>query len=200
VECIDDNDCPGGCDVVAQVCIECNSDAHCAAPTPACNTSSHICVECLLDAHCSGDRPLCDTASSRCYGCTPPDTLCGRSCVNLSRDDQHCGACDVAVPRGGGCYDGVPGCGDLTRCDNVCADLLTDNANCGACGQRVAWHEVCREGSPTCSPDYSTRCDDECVDLRTDRNNCGRCGNECPHDPSGTYVYDCERGSCERTP
>lgn len=53
---------------------------------------------------------------------TCEQTPCNGACVDLSSDNENCGACGNACAAG------------LTCCDGVCRALQSDNSNCGACG------------------------------------------------------------------
>ncbi|MFW5966254.1 MAG: hypothetical protein ACOCV2_01995 [Persicimonas sp.] len=71
------------------------------------------------------------------------DTECGGECVDVTENEDHCGACDRSCPTAGlpeeaGCYDGTCECGDdeRTYCEgtNSCTLLDRDRNNCGECG------------------------------------------------------------------
>jgi hypothetical protein len=99
---------------VTRTCVEClPSDDTCAAHqyctsantcAPGCKSDSacesqrclpsHDCFECLTDAEC-GDGRVCGTGvcSAPCIGTCDAGTCCSGRCVDLARDDAHCGAC-----------------------------------------------------------------------------------------------------------
>ncbi len=123
---------------------------------------------------------------------TCPDSPypCG---VELTSDDENCGACGNACPVidglrvrttcvGGvcrfGCSNNYADCNGLT--DDGCeALLLWDKDNCGGCGIKCS--DVCTEGKCGC-PNGQTFCS-YCTNLKTDWENCGQCGNVCPPEP-----------------
>jgi len=80
---------------------------------------------------------------------SPCDALPGRQkecagkCVEILKDNQHCGACQNACPKGKRCEQGR--CelyceGELKLCGRVCKRINWDNLNCGKCGH------VCQQG------------------------------------------------------
>ena len=101
----------------------------------------------------------CDSGLANCDG----------YCVDLSTNDNHCGACGNFCGYGGNCEGGrcaVAACptGQVV-CDVYCEDLRSSVANCGACGNRCAEGLVCCYGA--------------CVDIASDPRNCGGCGSAC---------------------
>jgi len=104
-----------------------------------------------------GDPRSCGRCGTRCPGgsfcvagackssCPPPRVVCGALCVDLSSNNAHCGACDLACELANSTAACVAGfCAvDLCRdgwgdCDaapeNGCETSLRGGANCGACG------------------------------------------------------------------
>lgn len=70
-------------------------------------------------------------------GCTPPEVLCGGSCVDPASDNANCGRCGLACPAGQVCAGGTCNavCGPpLLLCDGACIDPRNDPVNCGGCG------------------------------------------------------------------
>lgn len=88
----------------------------------------------------------CPEGTRTCEG--PSGTT---SCVDLSRNPEHCGACFNAVGPAEICEGGAPTCAGAT-CENPitgvqeCADLSESVDHCGACGVVLTEHEVCRDG------------------------------------------------------
>jgi hypothetical protein len=126
--------------------------------------------------------------------CPPGTVPCGRSCVDLSRNRWHCGACDHACEPDEVCQDGecVLECTEpYVDCDGVCVDLTSDPENCGMCGVECAEGEACYRGVCGACPPGLTNCDGVCVDLQTNGDNCGACGHECP--PERPV---CDHGEC----
>ncbi|WP_437680082.1 MXAN_6577-like cysteine-rich protein [Sorangium sp. So ce131] len=108
--------------------------------------------------------------------CDPPYTSCDGVCVDLSSDDDSCGACDERCPAGEVCVDG--------RCE----EETTDAAGGGGSGGDGGGDDGGEAdggggegGAPLDCDDgpYVRRCGDACVDVSTDPDNCGRCGVQC---------------------
>lgn len=164
------------------------------------------------------------TQVGRC-GCKPGLLLCGEKCVDLTDDDESCGACDHKcdpADGGAGSDGGAPPtnayygcqnseCGHLRcrvpffSCDgdlsNGCETSLLSNEHCGACNNACAPGQTCRansQGKPECmcSPGL-TLCGKECVDLTTHPKNCGACGIRCSLVGSAmNQVGTCAYGYC----
>lgn|GEM_PF-2314236 len=110
--------------------------------------------------------------------CTADRVPCHGSCVDLTTDPEHCGACLAAVPAGSTCQAGEGDCegADPATCGGACVDLAVSLEHCGGCNQPVPSGTSCVDGVPACpSPDF-TLCDDGCHNLESDRDNCGACG------------------------
>jgi hypothetical protein len=89
-----------------------------------------------------GDEELCE--------CRHGLTACAGYCVDLERDDYHCGECFArcAADRscgGGECLastcEGFP-----DACEGTCTDFDTDVLNCGGCDRPCFEDELCIEG------------------------------------------------------
>lgn len=126
--------------------------------------------------------------------CTGGETLCDATCVDTTRDTDHCGACGNVCGTAEACLDGACTlvCPDgQAVCEEGCADTSTDEANCGACGTTCAVGETCVDGA--CSlvcPGDQTDCGGACASTDSDPANCGACGNACA---AGEV---CDMGSC----
>jgi hypothetical protein len=121
-------------------------------------------------------------------------TRCGTACVNLTRDVNHCGACDAVCPTGANvadlvCRQGlcrITGCAaGWADCDGQaetgCEKALGTETDCGACGDACADPETCGggelDGVCGCTDD-GTACLGRVCGPAT--NNCGApvtCGN-----------------------
>jgi hypothetical protein len=118
-QCLTDADCSGAtprCELVGHTCVECLpgggacpagqycTDAlHCeqgCERATDCNSQrclpTHECFECLTDSECTAGR-VCGTGvcGAPCTGSTCADggVCCSGRCVELARDDDHCGSC-----------------------------------------------------------------------------------------------------------
>ena len=101
-----------------------------------CRSAGQACTrnkQCCSDA-CDTRRSAPSNQRNKCY-CPNGRTDCGNACVDLTSDENHCGACGIAC--GGG----------ETCCNGTCRDLDADRDNCGTCGKRCtnAAH-ICDEG------------------------------------------------------
>ncbi len=85
----DEDDCPGDrvCDVVRELCVQCQSDSDCSG-AERCRLAQQVCVECVADSDCAGAKSHCDAYFGRCVAC-------------LSRAD--CGADNVVCTSSGDC-------------------------------------------------------------------------------------------------
>lgn len=139
-------------------------------------------------------------------------TLCGGSCVDLTRTTEHCGACDrrcadIANGRpecNGGACDVV--CDEsYTRCGDGCYHLSDDPQHCGSCTSSCPSPQngatACAAGTcrATCNAGFMD-CGGACVGLETDVQNCGACGKACEEDQqcaAGICVRGCPDGTLE---
>jgi len=141
--------------------------------------------------------------------------------VDLSSDDDNCGACGVSCPTDSNVlarFNGAMRCvtgecrlvckSDYADCngliDDGCEVQVTgtqanDKYNCGACGN--VCDDMCIRGSCGC-PSGQTFCPDGCTDIRVDNRNCGECGNVCPPSteppfpPAWGMTRSCRSGRC----
>jgi hypothetical protein len=109
--------------------------------------------------------------------CPAGATACGESCVDLTVDPDHCGACASRCTDGHACVAGACVCpSGTTDCGGRCVDLSSASSDCGACGHACGEGGVCAGGACTC-PD-GLLCGGACIS-NSDQN-CGACGNACP--------------------
>jgi hypothetical protein len=125
-----------------------------------------------LTYHDEDGRVKAEAGVRICAGARP--YLCGRECVDLTSDPDHCGDCGHAVA--GECVAGRIDCpAGMTGCDDDCVDLDSDDENCGACGSTVPPGRTCIDGAARCEAPM-VECSGQCVELGTDPENCGACG------------------------
>ncbi|OJY16438.1 MAG: hypothetical protein BGO98_30620 [Myxococcales bacterium 68-20] len=144
--------------------------------------------------------------------------------VDLTSDDDNCGACGVRCPHDDAFIERFAGAMRCTAgaCRLVCAPShadcngiaddgcevqiagpgATDINNCGACGN--VCDDLCSEGACGC-PGGGTFCPDgSCHDLNREDENCGACGNVCPPStdpplpPEWNMVRACRAGACNQ--
>ena len=145
---------------------------------------------CQSSGDCA-DGLVCDPLLWMCVSpCTPGKKWCDGTCVDVSRDNAHCGACGQACAAGTNC-NGAGICelscpiGQIL-CGAQCVDPLTDNRYCGADGQCSEFVEctagtVCNGAgmcAATCQLGFA-ECDDACADTSLDPEHCGACGVVC---------------------
>lgn len=144
--------------------------------------------------------------------------------IDLSSDDDNCGACGVRCPHdeafvqrfGGGmrctggtcklvCQPSHADCNGIADdgCEvQIAGSGATDLKNCGGCGQ--VCDTICTEGACGC-PGGGTFCPDKaCHDTNRENDNCGACGNVCPPDteppfpPEWNMQRTCVGGACNQ--
>ncbi|MBR4984332.1 MAG: hypothetical protein IKY83_01150 [Proteobacteria bacterium] len=129
--------------------------------------------------------------------CPENQTLCGTTCRDLTKENEHCGECDNACTDGRQCVDSKCDfiCDDRNpdKCDNGCFNFKTDIENCGSCGNKCSDTQICLDSVCTISCDVGlTPCGETCVNLQTDDKNCGACNNDCTADQK-----TCQNGECK---
>ncbi|HKP55864.1 MAG TPA: hypothetical protein VJV78_04060 [Polyangiales bacterium] len=161
-----------------------------------------------------------DDTSDVNTGTAPPvcdqGMTCGKSCVDIKQNTEHCGGCDHRCP---GTDHGEPICSQgacavacddgYTRCGDRCYKLSSDANHCGSCMFSCPSESnsavACVDGKcqTTCDPGFEL-CDGECVHLETNAHHCGACGKTCESEQQcagGACVKGCPAGTqeCERS-
>jgi hypothetical protein len=157
--------------------------------------------ECRRDSQCCskncvrwGDHKVC--------GCPEGKTRCGVRCVNLDRNERHCGECFNRCEEGeecvagecqgeGGCPPGTTECG--TQCcqtGETCLQGLACCPNAQVCGTGTSAiccpsAATCVDGFCECDDPGSLACGDQCVACEGGTVNSETCLCECP---SGTTL------------
>jgi hypothetical protein len=141
--------------------------------------------------------------TSRCADSLCPIQYAQLTCVDVSTDREHCGACGNACDQGQECEKGscqlVCAEGEV-NCDGECTLLGESKFNCGSCGKVCKPHESCQDGEcvstlpcegPACQcQGHESFCFGACVDLEQNESHCGACRSPCL--PTQT----CEEGEC----
>jgi hypothetical protein len=170
------------------------------------NTDCGACVNACAEGE--------DCVGGACVAsCEAGLTSCNGSCVDVTADPHHCGACGVfgggGICGAGTCApDDAAGAAGLAYCPfrsdgqpAGCYDLSTDYWHCGSCDMScptAGFQGVCSGGEcvdASCAEGL-TYCTAQrnglqpgCYDLSSDRDHCGACENACE---SGA----CEAGVC----
>ena len=86
---------------------------------------------------CDRNADCCDHATCKQEECACKNSFkaCDGRCVDLAKDEQHCGRCDKTCA------------GFETCCGGGCVDVKADADNCGACGSECEASELCDDGS-----------------------------------------------------
>jgi ankyrin repeat protein len=84
--------------------------------------------------------------------CGQYTTKCGRQCVQLVNDAQHCKSCNNACKPGAQCVTSTCRCPSSTiDCPDKCADVNSDAQNCAACGKACLPGQTCSARQCQCS-------------------------------------------------
>ncbi len=184
-----DNDCDGKID---EGCpgTPCQKNSDCS--TYRCDQKKGICIQSdLCDPQCQGGK-ICK--EGRCL-CPKTMTECSGICVDLQKNNQHCGQCGHRCLAAENCVQGrcefVCPKGQ-TFCNNQCFDLKTSFFNCGRCGHVCESNEFCQNGQcvqacpaktricgRSCCPENLNCCQGRCIDTRVNSQHCGGCGIQC---------------------
>ncbi|HAA57649.1 MAG TPA: hypothetical protein DCE42_22975 [Myxococcales bacterium] len=187
-----DDDCNGTVDDPTSVCKsgEVCKQGVCVVP---CQQDS----DCATDARCQGQ--ICTKIT-----CGGTLVACGHTCVDTSKDINHCGTCGKACKSNELCDSSVcrfvcqvdadcatnEACqnarctslscsGVLQNCNHQCVDTSMNASHCGGCGITCSWQQSCGNSLCSCSANYPTLCNGQCVDTTSNRLHCGACNNAC---------------------
>lgn len=180
----------------------------------------------LLGDNADSGSPEASVGACPSNECPPGRVTCPNTrfpCgVDLSSDDENCGACGVRCPTDQAFYDrngGVMHCvagvcrlscaGDRADCNGLPDDGCevpigrgsSDMNNCGSCG--VKCQHACIGGACDC-PGGELCSDGECHDINVEDGNCGGCGLVCPpsNDPPFPAEWhmsrSCRNGLCNQ--
>jgi hypothetical protein len=193
-------DCDGRSDDGCEV--DLNTTANCGACGKACPAGN----VCQPDP--TGGGFSCSST------CTPPNLLCGASCVDITSDPAHCGGCSVACASDS---HGEPTCGGTppkcgVKCDDgfhACSGVCKATSDPTACGDGCVTCPSGAHSAPVCDPSVG-KCGLTCesgfadcdgvptngceVDLNSDPSNCSKCGEVCSAPTGGSPT--CTLGGC----
>ena len=144
----------------------CGSCGNACAPMERCERGACTFIGCnpelvSCDGFCrSLSRPeTCGACASPCPSgqvcsleqcadaCSAGLHACDRSCVDLARDPNNCGACGARCDQNcvaGHCTSACPA--GWQSCVAGCRDVANDRLHCGICGNACAPGEACAEG------------------------------------------------------
>jgi hypothetical protein len=171
---------------------------------------------CPAGQFCVGGK--CGCPSDRATACPWGLPVNGQQptiCVNISRNENHCGGCWQRCGWNEKCIDGkctascprdwpercpVPGVAGAT----VCANTLKDEVHCGACFKVCRRDQKCKDGQCVCR-DGETKCSfgpnnaEICVNTKSSNVACGGCPNAIAPAPRGKVCpsnQKCSKGQC----
>jgi MYXO-CTERM domain-containing protein len=175
------------CELVANECVECLTNAQCHGPNGVCNTQLHKCtLGCTTDANCTTAAPACKTPENFCVECTATNT---KACFGTKTP-----VCDVPNNKCVGCVTGA----DCPAATPVCdAKTKTCIANCTDNSQCPVKAPICDPVSHNCVPcvdNTNCKAPDICNTMTH------TCGNECSKSsecPGSTPVCDPQTRRCQ---
>src|SRR5215216_7629958 len=102
----------------------------------------------LLVGSALGSVPGVAWAADRC---SEGQTRCGDRCVNLKRNERHCGSCSNRCAS------------NQTCCNGRCVNLKRNERHCGSCGHRCLGGQecvrgVCQGGCQSGTTECGTQC------------------------------------------
>ncbi len=155
-----------------------------------CNGQIDDACGCTKDTDCPNEA-RCEAGSCKVPPCAAPSARCGKECVDVLSNAQHCGRCNRACTGDNTCRDGECRCSNgLTECMGTCVDTTQNNNHCGVCNNACGDRKACQQSKCVCRPSF-VDCGGTCADLSSDDAHCGNCGKPCD------YKDSCKGGKCE---
>jgi hypothetical protein len=144
--------------------------------------------ECRRDSQCCS-RNCIRRGDDKICGCPQGQSRCNDRCVNLERNENHCGECFNRCDEGQECVEGV--CGGEPMCVPTGSTCNADSECCsGICNGTCA----CKGSGSTCSADS------ECCSGNCSSGTCSACPTGKVELSNGTCVTpcgaDCDPGPC----
>lgn len=150
------------------------------------------CVDGECKLLCTAGQVICVEHSSS--NVTGKEDEGVEKCVDVKKDDDHCGVCNHPCDPGLNCIEGkceleclegqikCPGGDNVPEKDKRCINPLSDNKYCGATAGCTGATECV--GGQTClgacrCPDGMLFCNQNCTDVRYSDQHCGECGKSC---------------------
>jgi hypothetical protein len=143
--------------------------------------------ECRRDSQCCS-RNCVRRGDDKVCGCPEGKTRCNDRCVNLDRNENHCGECFNRCEQGQECMNGVCGGGVCTPCGTQCC---TAGETCYGPFLTNA-EPVCCSNDPLCQGNPTAAGTIVCVNLQV-------VGGPCPR-PTCNTDADCSGEICIQTP
>lgn len=80
--------------------------------------------------------------------CPMGQDMCVEMCVDLTSNDEHCGACDNSCPANSSCTASSCACdaADEEICGDTCVDTTTSVEHCGDCDSPCSGGMICSSG------------------------------------------------------
>lgn len=153
-------------------------------------------------------------------GCPSGMTKCGKECVSLGSNPEHCGGCGIKCGKFERCIMGrctfscsmvdenIPTLMECPIGSKKCYDIMLSNEHCGICDNPCRDTQYCVQGVCVECPEGHKRCDNVSIETRSsenitvqlyiDRSQCvdimsdkNNCGD------CGKYCYgECYNGEC----
>ena len=101
-------------------------------------------VQCKEDADCP-NKTNCQNGLCKSFTCQSPLQACVHTCIDVSSNAEHCGACYQSCSSIQACSNSACVC-DLNTaqiCNGVCTDVSFNDANCGTCGTTCTNGKLC---------------------------------------------------------
>jgi hypothetical protein len=130
----------------------CSGNATCCPPSDGAAPTDYECTTVTQNDNVQGDPNNCGGCGfangGEVYVCGESETCCGAGCVDLTNNNDHCGAC------GNSCGENSICCGSVCVAEN-------NNNNCGTCGNVCGDERICCPGNGTfeCIQDLGLGCE-----------------------------------------
>jgi len=161
------------CNVAANTCVQCNSNAECSGNTPICDLTTRRCGACTADGQCGGATPACATSGTNagaCVQCTTANAgACAATMGVCNAETNRCVRCNSDAD----CSGTTPVCETTTRTCRACranGECRGATPACATAGTRAGACVQCTAASATACAGMTPVCNDEanrCVQCNT---------------------------------